>query len=116
MKLTAAIDRRNGLDVRPRLAAERTGVHCERAADRTRNTGEERRGTQMPAHATLGEQHARESGARTHAVLVEPLELARQVGGGNHGAAHAAVAHEQVRAQSQPVDGYLDWQLHENPL
>ena len=112
--VAAAIDRRHALDMRPRLAAERARVHRERAADRAGYAGEERRGTQMPAHATLGEQHAGEPGARADTLVVEPLELARQAAGRNHGAADAAVAHQQIRAQPQPMDRGRGRQLREN--
>ena len=64
--------------MRPRLAAESAGVHRERAADGARNPREERGRTELPAHAALREQHARETRARAHAAAVEPLELARQ--------------------------------------
>ena len=64
------------LDVVPGLAAERARVHRERAADGARDSGEERGGPELPAHALLREQHAGEPGAGAHAHVVESFELA----------------------------------------
>src|SRR6185436_19580341 len=114
--VAAAVDRRDALDVSPGLAPKGARVHRERSTDSAGNAREERGGPQLPAYAALREQHARKPRARAHAVLVEALELARQAAGRDDGAANAAVAHEQVRPEAEPMDGRRGRQLGKNSL
>ena len=116
VQLAGAVDRRDALDMRPRLAAERAGVHRERAADAARNPREERGRTELPAHTLASQQRARQARARAHAAAVEPLELARQRAGRDHDAAHPAVAHEQVRPEAEPEQRHAARQRREDLL
>src|SRR5690606_18696994 len=109
----APVDRLDALDAIPRLAAERAGVHRERAADRARYAGEERRGAERPARALPCKRRARHAGAGAHARLVETLELPADLARRDHRAAAAAIAHEQIRAEPDDVHRHIGRQRGE---
>ena len=96
--LAAAVDHRHALDDVPGFAAVAAGVHRQRAADRARNAGEEFRALEM----VLGREarHLRAGDARfgVDHVVVGHRPAARAVRE-DHGAAPAAVAHQQVGAE-----------------
>src|SRR5271155_468720 len=60
--LAVAIDGLDFDDVAPRLAAERTGVHGERTAQRPGDPGEKLGRTEPPLHALLGDTRAGDAG------------------------------------------------------
>src|SRR6185503_8695793 len=59
---------------RPGLAAERAGIHEQRAAERAGNAGEEFRGRQSPLDALAREPRAGHAGFAGDGGVVDPFE------------------------------------------
>ena len=86
------------------LAAMRAGIHAQRPADRTRNAAIERQAAnarfrRRTRHLDVGD---RRTGGELAAGL--DLDLTEAAPETNDDARHAAVAHQQVRAETDDVD------------
>src|SRR5882672_4407745 len=96
----------DGLDldhVTPGLSAECPGVHRERSAERPGNPGEELRGSQAPFHALLREPRAGHTGSASNLRLVGALQIIERAVRRDHDAAQAAIAHQHIAAETNPV-------------
>ena len=77
------------------LAAMAAGVHRQRTADRARDTGHELRAMSMLAGAELGELGAGDAGFGIDQTILHTQRV-QHVMHQHHGAAHPAVAHQQI--------------------
>ena len=107
MALAAPVDRLDFGHARPGLAAPGARVHRERAADRARDAGEEVRGPDQPFRALPAEPGAGHARLRAHALRAHALERVQDAVHREHGAADAAVAHQQVAAEPDPGHGHF---------
>src|SRR6516165_6228795 len=103
----APVDGLEGAHVRPGFPAKRAGVHGQRAAERAGNAGKELRGTQPPLDALPRDARAGDARLGVHGGLGEPLEGIERAVGADDDAAQAAIAHQQVAAEPDPVDGHV---------
>src|SRR6185437_1426910 len=90
-------------DIAPGLAAVAAGVHRQRAADRAGDDGKEFRVRPVVHRGKARDLRARDAGLGADAAAVEAELVQRRVQQ-HDGAAHAAVAHQEVAAE--PDDGY----------
>src|SRR5580765_4426423 len=100
----AAVDGLDALDVAPGLPAEGTGVHGERPAEGARDTGKELGGPQAPLDALAGDARAGDAGFGAHRGVVHALEGLKGAVRADDDAADAPIAHQQVAAQTNPLD------------
>src|SRR5262249_47664907 len=87
------IDRFDLEHVIPRLAAECTGVHRERATHRAGNAGEELGGAKAPLDALSGDARAGDTGFGEHRGLALAFETIERAVRGDDDPVESAVAH-----------------------
>jgi len=103
----AAVDRLHRTHVRPGLSAKGPGVHGQCATEGARNTRKELRRSQPPLDALPRDARAGGAGFTAHAGFGEPLERIECAVGADDDAAQAAIAHQQIAAEPDPVNGHL---------
>src|SRR2546429_1181748 len=102
----AAVDGRDGEHVPPGFPAEGAGVHRERTSERARDAREEFRGPKPPLDALPGDARTGDARLGAHRALAGAVEeIERAVRAHDH-ALQAAVAHQQVAPEPDPVDGH----------
>ena len=104
MNVAVEIDGARADEAVLRLAAVRPCVHAQRTADRTRNAAIEckpadTRFRRRPRHLDVG--HSRTGGELVAGLGLDLAEAAPET---NDDARHAAIAYQQVRAETDDVD------------
>src|SRR5213082_488307 len=102
----AAVDGRDGEHVPPGFPTEGAGVHRKRTSERARDAGEEFRGPEPPLDALPGDARTGDARLGAHRALAGAVEeIERAVRAHDH-ALQAAVAHQEVAPEPDPVDGH----------
>src|SRR5215469_8381316 len=94
VRAPATVDGLEGAYVRPRLPAEGSGVHGQRAAECAGDAGKELRRSQPPLDALPRDTRAGDARLPAHRRLGEPLERIERAVGADDDAAQAAVAYQ----------------------
>ena len=86
------------------LAPVGAAVHAQRAADRARNAAQEREAGDARLLRRAGHLHVRHRGAGAHAMVRLDRDVIEAAPEPDHDARHAAVAHDQVGAETDHGD------------
>src|SRR5213080_2715067 len=106
LSCAAGVDGRDGEHVPPGFPAEGAGVHRERASERARDAREEFRGPEPPLDALPRDARTGDARLGAHRALAGAVEeIERAVRAHDH-ALQAAVAHQEVAPEPDPVDGH----------
>src|SRR5580658_3828693 len=107
MALPMPVQRLDAVHMTPGFIAERPRVHRQRSAQRARNAAEELTLREAPVIAAARDARARHAGLTVDAGLRAPLDAREGARRGHDHATDTAIAHQQIAAQTDPVDRYL---------